>query len=494
MEPVVDGMKIAGKEEFKCSTCAQGKMAQFRSYVADKKATKPLELVHSDLAGPITPISIDNSRYVIVFVDDFSGLTTVYFLRNKSDAVGATAKFLADMSPHGSVKTLRTDNGTEYTSNEFKSLMVKNKIRQEFSAPYSPHQNGTAERSWRSLFDMARCFIIQADLPKKLWNYAVRNASYTRNRCYNRRTGKTPYEMFTLAKPDISNLHVFGSTCFAYVQNKQKLDPRSEEGLFIGHDSSSPAFLIYFPVKDEIRRVRCVVFHDKMPSSKPDDDGEFGHHPVGNNVDPEPVSNSPNNVIDVPEMIPGPTESSPVSANEGNNQSGRKYPTRERKKPSYFTDYIDPEEEPAIFANCTIDYFYKICDPPKTYKEAISSDDADEWKTAMETEMSALVENDTFELTKRPVDREVIGGRWVYSTKKGPKGEKSYKARYVAKGYSQIENIDYKETFSPTARMSSVRTLLGVAVQDTWVVHQMDVKSAYLNAPLDQGLDSRKFS
>ena len=143
-------------------------MCQFRNWYPDVRATKSLEFIHSDLAGPISPISREKSRYVISFVDDYSGFIMVYFLKSKNEAVNATAKYLADVAPLGTVQRIRTDNGTEYTCSEFKNLMIKNKIKHEFSAPYSPHQNGTVERNWRSLFDMTRCMLIISELPKIL--------------------------------------------------------------------------------------------------------------------------------------------------------------------------------------------------------------------------------------------------------------------------------------------------------------------------------------
>src|SRR6218665_3105995 len=94
----------------------------------------------------------------------------------------------ADCVPIAEVKRLRTDNGTEFTNKDFKSLTLKHRIKHEKSAPYSLHQNGTVERSWRSLFDMARCLLIESQLPKELWTYAVRAAAYTRNRCFCPRT------------------------------------------------------------------------------------------------------------------------------------------------------------------------------------------------------------------------------------------------------------------------------------------------------------------
>ena len=103
----------------------------------------------------------------------------------------------------------------------------------------------------------------------------------------------------------------------------------------------------------------------------------------------------------------------------------------------------------------------------------------------MSEELNALWDNETYELTPLPEGRTSVGGKWVYAVKLGPNGEEKYKARFVAKGYSRAPGIDYHETFSPTARISSVRMLMQLAVQEGMVVHQMDVKTAYLNAPID---------
>lgn len=100
----------------------------------------------------------------------------------------------------------------------------------------------------------------------------------------------------------------------------------------------------------------------------------------------------------------------------------------------------------------------------------------------MDEEINSLESNDTFTLT--PPTRDVVGGKWVNTIKSGPNIEETYIARYVAKGYSQIPGVDYHETFAPTARMSSIRVLVQHAVQNSMIVHQMDVKAAYLSAPI----------
>ena len=156
LENVVDGMKITNKDDFECGTCIKGKMTQSRSRKPDKRAVASLDLVHLDLEGPIDPPSKEGYRYVLGCTDDYTGIVIPYFMKNKSDTPQAFEKFLADVRPHGDVKCVRSDEGGEFTSQVFETLLTKNRIKQEFSAPCSPHQNGTAERSWRTIFEMAR--------------------------------------------------------------------------------------------------------------------------------------------------------------------------------------------------------------------------------------------------------------------------------------------------------------------------------------------------
>lgn len=168
------------------------------------------------------------------------------------------------------MKRIRTDNGTEFTSAEFKTCMVKNHIKHEFSAPYSPHQNGTVERSWRTLYEMARCLLLEGKLPKKLWTSAVKTAAYIRNRCYNPRAGKTPFEAMTELQPNLKNMHISGTVCYAYIQNKMKLEARCEQGTFLGYDTQSPAYLVYFPERDDVKRAQCVKFCKNFEGERKD--------------------------------------------------------------------------------------------------------------------------------------------------------------------------------------------------------------------------------
>ncbi|RXN30671.1 Retrovirus-related Pol poly from transposon TNT 1-94 [Labeo rohita] len=486
LQQVVRGMKIKGdtaRQNGLCEVCTKGKFTQTRNREPDRKAEKSLELIHTDLAGPMQTQSKEGHRYAQSFTDDYSGTMMVYFLKSKADTVQATEKFLADIAPYGEVKCIRSDNGTEFTSREFQALLTRNKIRHETSAPYSPHQNGTAERGWRTLGEMTRCLLIESKLPDELWNYAMQTSAYVRNRCYCRCTRKTPYELFTGRKPDVSKMQKFGSNCFAYKQEKGKLDSRCEEGVFIGYDKNSPAYLVYYPNTGKIQKHRLVKFTAKTTREKETQTSQTheGYEVMSPKINSE--RNADENMKDVSDKdIQNDTsETMPEQTEE---TSVRRNPSRIRRRPAHLQDFeVDNLEDK--LQTC-IDFCYRaVCDVPQTYQQAVTSTNSMQWKNAMDKEMKSLEENKTFTLTQLPQGKQPVGGRWVYTLKRDSDGSEKYKARFVAKGYSQKPGTDYDETFSPTADMTSVRVVMQKSAQENLILHQMDVETAYLHAPID---------
>ena len=460
LEHVVYGVKITDPNtKFFCEICTVGKQSRdVINKAPDKRAEKVLELVHSDLCGPLTPVAKDGFSYGMCFVDDFSGMMFHYFLKKKSDAHRAAAKFLADVSHIGSVKVMRTDNGGEFESSDFKELLVKNNIKHEHCAPHSPHQNGTAERNWQTVFNMAQCLILDGKLPKSLWTYAVAYAGYTRNRCYQQRTKCTPFELFYGKVPDLRHMASFGTKCYVYDENTKKLDNRSTSGVFVGYDRESPAYLVYNTNSGAIRRSRNVRFNE-LPD----------HSPMQREEVPNSIDNADSDKP-VEALAPEPVEAL-VDAR----------PKRDVKKPAYLDDYDQ--------ANGNIDFCYRMCvgfDIPKSYEEAVKSPDAEHWRSAMRDEYESLTDNNTWTVKPLPTNQSVVGGKWVYDVKLNKDNEiKKFKARYVARGFSQISGVNYFETFAPTARLTSVRVLMQLSVQHDLFIHQLDVKTAYLNAPID---------
>ena len=165
--------------------------------------------------------------------------------------------------------------------------------------------------------------------------------------------------------------------------------------------------------------------------------------------------------------------------------SENRYPRRERRPPIHLQDYVTEDENEDNQMMKTVDYCYNVSAFPQTCQEAIQSPDSENRKVAMNEEMNSLLANDTFSLTRLPHGRTPVGGRWIYTIKEGVYGDITCKVRFVAKGYSQVKGIDFQKTFAPTANIVSARESWQLAAQHNPILHQMDVKTAYLNAPID---------
>jgi hypothetical protein len=128
-----------------------------------------------------------------------------------------------------------------------------------------------------------------------------------------------------------------------------------------------------------------------------------------------------------------------------------------------------------------------VDDTPSTIEEAYSSHDADFWKEAIRSEMDSIMSNATWEVIEHPYGCKPIGSKWVFKKKLRPDGTiERYKARLVIKGYSHKEGEDFFDTYSPMARLTIISVLLSLAASHGLLVHQMDVKTSFLNEELDE--------
>lgn len=166
-----------------CKGCVEGKLSKkpFKS-VGDIRSTHKLQLVHSDICT-MEIESMGGSKYFVTFIDDYSRYCTVYFMKSKAEVLDKLRLFQAETRRHGyTIATLRSDNGGEYTSNEFTEYLRSQGIYQELTAPYTPDQNGVSERFNRTLCEFARAMLCHADLSKSYWAEVLSTAAYIRNR------------------------------------------------------------------------------------------------------------------------------------------------------------------------------------------------------------------------------------------------------------------------------------------------------------------------
>jgi transposase InsO family protein len=211
---------------------------------------RPLELLHMDLFNPIAYISIGRSKYCLVIVDDYSRFTWVFFLQERTQTQETLKKFLRRAQNEFGlrIKKITSVNGTEFKNFQIEGFLEEECIKHEFSSPYTPQQNSVVERKNRTLMDMARTMLEKYKTLDRFWAEAINTACYSINQLYLHRTlKKTPYELLTGKKPNVSYLRVFGSKCFILVKrgSNSKFAPKAVEGFYLvmtqtqGHVESS---------------------------------------------------------------------------------------------------------------------------------------------------------------------------------------------------------------------------------------------------------------
>ena len=184
------GINIASVKQWEvCDGCSLGKQTRV-SYAKSSlnRAKQVLEVIHSDVCGPMQTPTFSGKRYFVTFIDDKSHFCKVYLLSNKSEVPAKFADFVAfaETQTGKRIKTIRSDNGGEYTSRDMAKFCSDRGIVQTFTPPYTPQLNGVAERMNRTLVECARCMIKHAGLSKEYWGEAVMTATFLRNRCPTR--------------------------------------------------------------------------------------------------------------------------------------------------------------------------------------------------------------------------------------------------------------------------------------------------------------------
>ncbi|KRX56900.1 Retrovirus-related Pol polyprotein from transposon TNT 1-94 [Trichinella sp. T9] len=495
----VFGMKV-GKEKLPvCEICIKGKQTQspFPKNQA-KRRCRPLELIHTDICGPMRQNSIGGSKYFVTFIDDYSRWCEIYFLKNRNEVLDAFMDFKshAENQTGNKIKTLRSDNATEYCSENFQKFLRVNGIRHETSVQYTPQQNGVAERKNRTLLDMARCMLLESKLSLNFWAEAISTACYIRNRCPSKSlNGEIPLTLWNGRKLTLNYFRTFGEK--AYVLDKSpgkgKFSTRSKECIFIGYSTESKAYRLWCPAERKVLRSRDVKFTGKFGND------ETLHQPTAQNQE-WPANDTCEKETETLELQLTTNESNDTHQSGGTlvqNEAEQVTETRKMKvlpgRPRLVRSgrrgrpkkvYRKEEVQPVTCENVAS---IAEMNDPKSVTEALSCRESKEWLEAMKREYEALVKNNTWEIVNRPQRQKVIACQWVYNTKFNADGSiKQRKARLVAKGFLQRPNIDFHETYAPVARLSSIRTILAISANYGLIAHQLDFVSAYLNGEIEE--------
>ncbi|KAL3834104.1 hypothetical protein ACJIZ3_008840 [Penstemon smallii] len=383
------GLKILAEQELLpglknvslsfCEHCVTSKKHKLKFNNSNIRSKAILELIHSDVwQAPV--MSLGGARYYVSFIDDYSRRCWVYPIKKKSDvfSVFKTFKARVKLESEKKIKCMRTDNGGEYTSNEFDNFCQQEGIKRQFTVAYTPQQNGVAERMDRTLLERTRAMLRTAGIAKSFWAEAVNTACYVIIRSPSTAIDlKTPMEMWTGTPTDYSHLHTFGSPVYLMynAQERSKLDKKSRRCIFLGYADGVKGYRLWDPTAH-----KAIISKNLVELTTPQ------------------VRRS----------------------------------TRERRQPAWHSDYI--MEGNVAYCLLTED------GEPSTFHEATKSREASLWMTAMQEEIEALHKNKTWDLVPLPQGRKSIGNKWVYKIKRDCNDQVEwYRARLVVKGFVQKE-------------------------------------------------------
>ena len=444
----------------KCQVCIESKYAK-HSFSSVERSSEPLDLIHTDICDMKSTPSRGGKKYFITFIDDSTRYCYVYLLISKDEATSAFKRFKNEVETqlNKKIKMIRSDRGGEYES-PFNEMCLEYGIIHQITAPYTPQQNGVAERKNRTLKEMMNALLINSDLPQNLWGEAVLTASRILNRVPYGRTQTIPYEKWKGRKPNLNYFKVWG--CLAKVQvpkpKQVKIGPKTIDYVFVGYANNSKAyrFLVYksgipdIHVNTIIESANAEFFEQIFPYKK-----EHG---------------SPKD--DQPRVLTKRGDQSRVPTREDTRvDDNPRCSKRQRVSTTFGPDFLT----------------FMLENEPRTFQEAMASSETAFWKEAVNSEIESILSNHTWELVDLPPGNIPLSSKWIFKRKLKDDGTiDKYKARLVVKGYKQREGLDYFDTYSPVSRITSIRVLVALATVYGLQIHQMDVKTAFLNGDLEE--------
>ncbi|CAJ2645756.1 unnamed protein product [Trifolium pratense] len=500
---VLPGLKNADLE--KCSHCMTGKQTRvsFKKHPPSRKS-ELLQLVHSDVCGPLKVKSFSGALYFFTFIDDCSRKLWVYAIKTKDQVLEKFKEFhaLVERQSGKKLKCVRSDNGGEYCG-LFDVYCKQQGIAHEKTPPKTPQLNGLAERMNRTLVERVRCMLSEAKLPQHYWGEALYTAVHVINLTPNVvLNSEVPDKIWFGKTVKYDHLRVFGSKAFVHVpkDERSKLDAKSKQCIFISYGQDEFGYKFYDPIGNKLIRSRDVVFMedqiiediDKVEKTTPEKDVSLS------NIDPVrlPVHNldtiggdvqngEPHDYVDDQQLgeevyiLADNDEENDMSQDENLGEAPESSQVQLRRS--------NRQRQPSTRYNS--DEYVTLTDEgePEYFQEAMESDENQKWLDAMNDEMKSLHDNHTYDLVKLPKGKRALENWWIYRVKHESNSESPrYKARLVVKGFRQRKGVDFNEIFSPVVKMSSIRTVLGLAATLDLEVEQMDVKTVFLHGDLEE--------
>jgi hypothetical protein len=467
----------------KCTSCLRAKKTRKPFPRSESRAGTKLERVHSDICGPF-PESKDGTNYNLLFIDEATGLTYSFDIKDRSSAT-VKEKFVEYMTEVErqsgmKIKKLHVDGGGEYKG-DLTPILKTLGIKYEPTPPRTPECNGKAERMNRTLNNMARAMLTHSNMPHSFWPYAIKMATYLRNRLPSSALNhEIPYERWfekPLQRQDLKILKPFGCIVWDQIpqqdrkrQRLNKLADQGTRGCFVGYVSSS-TYLYWNFQRQEVVHSHDLTFHEMEFPQRSDfkeSDDAFKPFPI---LWPPTTSRDDDDSNDDYDEDESSEEQDPPMA-------------LSTPQARIIHDEIIVQRPPHTVFSME---FGPLADStPKSLTDAMNRPDSKLWWEALCAEIKAVINNNTWTLIELPPGKRAIPLKWVFKVKRDAKGNfEKYKARIVVKGYSQVAGLDFNETFAPVVRVESVRILFAIAAANDLYILHIDCKNAFLHGQSD---------
>ena len=491
------------------------------------KATQPGEITYVDVVSAShldLPKSSDGKslglKHALVFVDGFSGHIRVYFAKTQADVPALTRFYLLELGTtlmfgsHFVLRRIHTDGGLSLNSEEFESILLKHGLAANVtSCPRTPASNGAAEAAIKALIHGTTQRLAVSGLGRHAWHWAMRHTAVSKNKLATRKhlgNYVTPHELFYRRQPSLRHAVIFGAPCSVLLlgpdrEKKGKFGLPAEHGHILGHGEDG------FQWQGTLRQAmgyivllstRKIVFskHVRIDERSLIEGGQ--HSPFS----------SPK-TIPASAPLPGTeseSEGEGEETGEGDDQGDegdespqnaialsfdplrRDRASRSKSQQQAQQGGIVRVANPAVFHGNSV----KV---PRTYKEALSSPHAEQWRESMASHLRMHAEQGTWRERVVPMSDRVLPIQWVFDVKTNTDNEVvKWKSRTVLFGNLQRKGIDYQEVFSPTVRAEQVRLLIAIGAQcqgdsrrqfagvKVSVLSKGDVVDAYLNSELKE--------
>ena len=246
-----------------------------------KKDKKPLELMHSDVCGPMLTQSLGGTSYFVTFIDNATSKVWAYAMKSKDKTFSCFKKFVSIVETQSGkkLKALHLENGSEYIAKELKDFCATRGIKHEFTAPYTPTQNGVAKRMNRTIQERILSMLSQAGLSQGFWAEALYTTVYLINRSPNASLQfKIPEELWSGHSLSYDKLRTFGCEAYVHVPRELRanLDPKSRKCIFVGYGLDGQfGYRLWDPESRSILCSNDVVFNETKMHRKPVKEVEY---------------------------------------------------------------------------------------------------------------------------------------------------------------------------------------------------------------------------